>query len=88
MEHQLEPRWLGAVRKALMVGVTIMRGDCKYSDADLEEVIQQAAATGWPMPTDDYRDFWGTARAIAGLDGSLKQFPVAAFLAREVRRAR
>ncbi len=83
MEQDSEPAWAGEIRKALMEAVKMVR---EGHPTEAMPHILAAMDAGWPLP-EDYRDFWGTARAIAGLDGSLKQFPVDAFLRREMTRS-
>jgi hypothetical protein len=84
MDTHSELPWAGEIRRALRAAVRRHQGE--NTSAEMELHIHAAIEAGWRIPEDSYKDFWETARAIAGLDGSLKQFPIQGFMKREVER--
>jgi hypothetical protein len=83
LDTNSEPPWAGAMRKALMAAVKMVR---EGGPSEVMPHILDAMTAGWKAPDDAYADFWRTARAINELEGSIKQFPIKQFFDREVER--
>lgn len=84
MDSNLEPPWTRELREALAGAVGALRaGD----PLGAEGRIADAVDAGWPASGEALTDLWDTARKVNDLTGSLKQFPVNAFIEREINRA-
>lgn len=77
---------MAELRQALTCAVAELRTGNPQDTQRLESHLDSARELGWKPSDDSHDDMWGTARAITNLTGSIKQFPVNAFLQREVER--
>lgn len=82
MEHD----WEQPLRHALSMAVGVVKGREGCTMAELEERLAAARSAGWSIPADGYQDFWATARKVADLEGSIRQWPIKSFMDREVER--
>lgn len=84
-QEQLPPAWVEDLIAALSAARLHLRDNVGQT-AEIYQLIEAAHRAGWPRADMREEEFWGTARKMAELEGSLPQHPQQAFIRREVGR--